>query len=141
MIRIISVGSILIALLLGSCEFHQSVDKDLVTGATSRGDGLGCEEVSIQINGKTERRSTFIFGEKVILVFNGINGLKRENDKTYPGLSMHIVKNEKDTVLSEANLLNNLTDGTHLSPLQLQANFVAALPYKNKEKYKAHVKI
>ncbi|WP_034057588.1 hypothetical protein [Lacinutrix jangbogonensis] len=61
--------------------------------------------------------------------------------KTYPGLSMYLVKNEKDTVLSESNLLKNLKNGTDLYPLQLQANFKTGLPYKNNEKYKIHVSI
>lgn len=54
---------------------------------------------------------------------------------------MYIVKNEKDTVLSNPNLLESLNNGTDLFPLQLRANFITALPYKNGEKYKVHLTI
>lgn len=127
--------------ILNSCQFHQSVNKDLSTGAYSRGDGIGSDDVIIQINGKTANRNEFVYGEKIHLVFNDITGLSKSNGKTYPGLSMYVVKNEKDTVLSNSNLLTHLDDGTTLSPLQLQANFRTALPYRQGEKYKVHIEI
>ncbi|TDQ30201.1 hypothetical protein [Tenacibaculum caenipelagi] len=128
-------------ILFSFCQFNQSVNKDLITGAYSRGDGLGSDDVVIEVNGEVEKRNEFVFGEKVNLVFNNVTGLTRLDEKTYPGLSMYIVKNEKDTVLSNPDLLGNITDGTALFPLKLQANFRAALPYQNNEKYKAYVQI
>lgn len=128
-------------LIFSSCQFSQSVNSDVITGAYSRGNGIECDDVVIEINGKVEKRNEFVFGEKINLIFNDINGLTNSENKTYPGLSMFIVKNEKDTILSDPNLLKNLDSGTDLSPLQLQANFVTALPYKNKEKYKVFVNI
>jgi hypothetical protein len=124
-----------------SCEYSQSINKDLTTGAYSRGDGISCNDVTIQIDNKSVKRNTFTFGEKVFFLFDGIGGLTKENNKTFPGLSLYIIKNEKDTVLAESNLLKDLKDGTDLSPLQLQANFVAAFPYKNEEKYKVFITI
>lgn len=124
-----------------SCQFNQSVNTDLITGAYSRGNGIGCDDVSIEINGKIEKRNEFIFGEKVNFIFNNISGLTNLDNKTYPGLSMYIVKNEKDTILSNPNLLKSLDNGTDLSPLQLQANFTSAFPYQNDEKYKVFINI
>lgn len=131
----------LLLLTISSCEFNQSVKTDLTTGAYSRGDGLSSEDVVIEINGLVEKRNEFDFGEKVILVFNNMSGFKKSDKKVYPGLSLYIIKNEKDTVLSNPNLFENIIDGTDLSPLQLQANFRTALPYQNNEKYKVHVEI
>ncbi|MCX2745461.1 hypothetical protein OO013_16395 [Mangrovivirga sp. M17] len=111
------------------------------TGAYTRGDGLSSDEIIIEINGVIENRNKFINGEKVKFIFNNITGLKNENGKSYPGLSLYIVKNDKDTVLQNDDLLANLEDGTELSPLQLQANFTAVLPHDNEESYKALVKI
>jgi hypothetical protein len=71
---------------------NQSVKIDLTTGAYSRGDGIGCEDVIIQINGDVDNRNEFIYGEKVKFIFNDITGLKRENGSVFPGLSMFIVK-------------------------------------------------
>lgn len=125
----------------GSCQFNQSVNKDLTTGAYSRGDGIGVDDISIEINGETDNRNEFVFGEKVNLVFNNVSGLTNSNGKTFPELSMYLVKNEKDTIDSNPNLLKNLNDGTDLSPLQLQANFRTALPYQDNEKYKVLIEI
>lgn len=127
--------------VLTSCEFNQSVNKDLITGAYSRGNGIGFDDVSILINGKEEKRNEFIYGEKIEFKFNNITGLKRIDEMAYPDLSMFIVKNETDTVLSLPNSLKNLENGTDLNPLQLRANFVSALPHKNNETYTVHINI
>lgn len=124
-----------------SCQFNQSVKKDLTTGAQSRGDGLGSDDIYMEINGETVTRNAFIFGENVTFIFNNVKGLKSVDDKTFPAMSMYIVKNEKDTVFSNPALLKDLVEGTSISPLKLQANFVAALPYQNNEKYKVFVAI
>ena len=135
------ISLIFITAVFTSCEFNQSVNKDLTTGAYSRGDGIGCDNVKIQINGDVDNRNEFIYGEKVNFIFNDIKGLKKENGIVFPGLSMFIVKNENDTVLQHQDLFANLENGTDLSPLQLQANFTSALPNKNNEKYKIFINI
>lgn len=138
----IRILTLLIAIAtFSSCQFNQSVNKDLTTGAYSRGDGIGVDDIAIEINGETDNRNEFVFGEKVNLVFNNVSGLTNSNGKTFPELSMYIVKNEKDTILSDPNLLKSLNDGTDLSPLQLQANFRTALPNQNNEKYKVFIEI
>jgi hypothetical protein len=136
-ILILTIGII----TFNSCQFNQSVNTDLTTGAYSRGDGIGIDDINIEIDGKIENRNEYVFGEKVNLIFNNINGLTKKENKTFPGLSMYIVKNEKDTVLSNPNLLKSLDNGTDLFPLQLQANFTTALPYQYEEKYKVFVNI
>lgn len=134
--------ALLIAItLFSSCEFNQSVNKDLTTGAYSRGNGIGSDDVLIQINGETDNRNEFFYGEKVNLVFNNVTGLTQLDGKTYPGLSMYIVKNEKDTIYSKSDLLKGAEDGTDLFPLQLQANFRTVMPYQNNESYKVYVEI
>ncbi|WP_303317333.1 hypothetical protein Q4Q34_01370 [Flavivirga abyssicola] len=139
--KIKSVILLIIIATFSSCQFNQSVNKDLTTGAYSRGDGIGIDGVVIEINGETDNRNEFVFGEKVNLVFNNITGLTNLDGKTFPRLSMHVVKNEKDTVLFNPNLLKSLNNGTDLSPLQLQANFRTALPNRNNEKYKVFIEI
>ena len=135
------ISLIFIIAVFISCEFNQSVNKDLTTGAYSRGDGIGCDNVKIQINGDVDNRNEFIYGEKVNFIFNDIKGLKKENGTVFPGLSMFIVKNDNDTVLQHQDLFANLENGTDLSPLQLRANFTSALPNKNNEKYKVFINI
>ena len=129
---------LLIALVFGAC--NQSINKDLVTGATSRGDGLSCDDISIQINKESVKRNTFTFGETVVFSFNHIKGFKEENGKVYPEMSMVVIKKENQMVLSNLNLLN-LKDGTNLSPLKLEANFSANFPYQNNEEYEVQITI
>ena len=131
------------SVVLNACQFNQSFNKDLTTGAYSRGDGIGCSDVTIEINGKAESRNNFIYGEKVKFVFSQVSGLKSEEGKVYPGLSLHILENEKDTAVSYSDLLDYLKDGIDVSasPLQLSASFVSVLPFENNQKYKAFVKI
>lgn len=136
-----SIFLLIVITTFSSCQFNQSINKDLTTGAYSRGDGIGSNKVIIEVNGKKENRNEFVYGEKVNLVFNDITGLTNSDGKTYPGLSMQIVKNGKDTVLSNPNLLKSLDSGTGLFPLQLQANFRTSLPYQKGEKYKIFVNI
>ena len=135
------LGMLMLSILLSACEFKQSVNNDLTTGAYSRGDGLACAEVAIKINGEIENRNEFIHGEKVNFIFNNITGFTKENEKVFPGLSMFIVKNETDTVLSHPDLFADLDDGTDISPLQLQAHFVSALLDQNEDNYNVFIKI
>jgi len=136
----IIIKSVIIVLVFSACNFSKSINKDLVTGATSKGDGLSCNDISIQINGKIEKRNTFTFGENVNFVFNNISGFKQENGKAYPEISMLVIKKENQMVLSQLNLLN-LIEGTNLSPLQLRANLIINFPYQNNEKYEVKITI
>lgn len=124
-----------------ACDFRQSAKKDFDTGAYSRGNGISSDEVLIQASGKTGEDNQFVYGETVNFVFNDVRGFEKVGDKVFPGMSLYITGNEKDTLLAYRDLLENTSEGTSLSPLQLQANFVAALPYRNNERYKVHVRI
>ncbi len=118
---------LIIFISLQSCEFNQSVNKDLTTGAYSRGNGIGVGGVSMEINGNPENRNEFISGETVNFFFNGVEGLTSENGKTFPGISMWILKNEDDTLLAKHDLLADLVDGTDLYPLVLTSSFRTGL--------------
>ncbi|WP_053976613.1 hypothetical protein [Mangrovimonas xylaniphaga] len=134
-------GLIALGLTLSACQFNQSVNKDLITGAYSRGNGIGTSDISIEINGTIDNRNSFIDGEKINLIFNDVTGLNKEDGKAFPGMSMLVVKNATDTILNHTDLFADLKDGTDFSPLMLQANFMAALPHGNNETYKAFLKI
>ncbi len=134
-------GIFLFALLLGACNGQQSVKTDLMTGAYSRGNGLGCKDINVKINDKKVSRNTFSYGEKVVFDFNDMVGFKKIGKKAFPGLKLFVVKNGKDTVMTTKDLLDDLVDGTELNPLLVTSHLVAALPYKNNEKYKLHISI
>ena len=77
----------------------------------------------------------------MFFIFNNIQGFQKLENKVFPGLSIYVIKNDVDTVLSEKDLFADLVNGTDLSPLQLQANLTSILPYKNNEKYVLKLKI
>ncbi len=139
--KLIGAFMLMVIVVFVSCNFNKSVHKDLETGAFSKGDGIGCDDVLITVNGELDKRNQFVYGEKINLVFNNVIGLKKIDSLTYPALSMYIVKNGKDTLLAKPNLLEKLKNGVNLSPLQLRTTFKAVLPHENNEKYKVHVNI
>ncbi len=132
---------IIVLVALISCQFSKSVSTDLITGAHSKGDGLSLDKIIIEVNGKDENRNDYIFGEDVNLVFENVNGLIKIDGKVFPGLSLLILKNEKDTILSSPDLLTNYDIGTDLSQLKLNAKFNIAFPSKTDDKFKVYVKI
>lgn len=134
---------LLTALFMGlySCQFNKSVEKNLNSGAFISGNGLTTDEVIIKTDNKAEDRNDFFYGEKVNFVFENVNGFTKEDGKVFPGMSMYIIQNEKDTVFSNPDILKNYDKGTDLSPLELTAFFTAALAFKNEEKYKLLITI
>lgn len=139
--RFILKNIFILLLFTLSCQTKQSINKDLSTGAFSRGNGLICDDISIEIGGQTTNNNSFTFGEMVYFVFDNIEGFQKTDNKAYPDIAMHIVKNNSDTVYADKSLLKNIVDGTDLSPLRLTANFLAALPYGNDEEYKVYIDI
>ena len=135
------IGILLMGILLNACQFNKSVQKDLITGAFSKGDGIVCDAVLIQINSKVEKRTNFINGEKIEFLFKNVNGLKRKDGNLYPGLSMHVIKNEQDTVLKQLDFFANLKNGTDISILDLKVHFTGSFPSENNETYKVYMKI
>ncbi len=130
----------LILIVLSAC--NQSVNKNLVTGAYSRGDGLTCEYTFIYINGEQKNQNTFTLDSDIKVVFEDLSGFNKKEGKTYPGLSMIIVADDKDTIADYPDLLADLKDGTGLNPLTLNASFTTVSNYfDTAKKYKLHVKI
>lgn len=135
------INLIIVLTTLASCQFSKSVSTDLITGAHSNGDGISLDKVIIEVNGKDDNRNDYIFGEDVNLVFENVNGLTKIDGKVFPGLSLLILKNEKDTILSSLDLLTNYDVGTDLSQLKLNAKFNIAFPSQKDDKFKVHVNI
>ena len=75
-------------------------------------------------------------------MFDEVTGFNKKDGKVYPGMSMIIVANEKDTIGNFPDLLADLTNGTDLNPLVLNASFTTAPKYfDTTKKYKLYVKI
>lgn len=120
-----------------SCQFNQSIHKDLKTGASYRGDGISCDNVIMEINDKRIQKNQFIYGEKIIFRFDNVKGLTKIDNKTYPQITIKITDDKNKTILSNDKLLDH--KGFKLSPLTLTTAVIFAIPYQNNEKYKLSI--
>lgn len=128
-------------ILFQSCEFNQSVKKDLITGLNTAGVGLSCDNVYLSIDNKKIQRNTFTYGETFFLNFNNISGFTKENGNVFPGMDLLIINETNDTILYETDMYADYTEGINLSPLLLQSNVVVADPILSNENYTFYVSI
>jgi hypothetical protein len=128
-------------IFFAGCDLALSTSHDLESGATITGNGLICNNILTEINGKSEKRKIFEYGEKLEIIFSDFEGFNVKEGKVYPLLSALILKNEKDTALYSENLLDEFKEGTDLNPLQLNAFFLLAFPYQQNEKYELKIVI
>ena len=127
--------------LLYSCNFAQSVNKDLVTGLVTRGNGLVCDEVYLASEREVLKRNTFVYGEAFIVNFDGIEGFNRTNENAFPGMQLVVVSQQGDTVMHHKDLYADYTEGIEFSPLDLYAEITVADPIHSKGEYKLFVNI
>lgn len=137
--KLILIGLSLIVLL--SCDFSKSVNKDLVTGLTTWGDGLSCEEVYLSDGDKVIKRNSFVYGESFFVYFDGIDGFTRVGDAVFPGMSLVVKSDAGETVLEYEDLYESYSDGMTFSPLVLNTVVTAASPMVSKGNYNLKIKI
>jgi hypothetical protein len=137
--QIISI--IIFSLALFSCDFRKSVHADLKTGIVTKGDGLSCEDVWISVDDQKIDRNTFVYGEMFLMHFSNMEGFKRENGNTFPGMYMWVMGESGDTVFKTEDLYSDYLNGINLSPLLLKANLTVGKPMHSNHKYKVFIKI
>lgn len=126
---------------LFSCEFKKSVNKDLITGLTTQGDGLSCENVYLSNGEQKLSRNSFTYGEKFYLNFENIDGFQKPEDHVFPGMQLFIISQAGDTVLKENDLYASYADGMNISPLVLQTNVTAGNPIHSNNNYALYINI
>jgi hypothetical protein len=131
----------LFLILLTGCHFSKSVNKDLMTGLLTNGNGLSCEDVFLSVNNENINRSTFVYGEKFVLNFSNIEGFVKENDFVFPGMKLDVTSNKGDTVLQAEDLYSDYVNGIKISPLLLTSDITVASPMDPEGEYTLHLKI
>ena len=126
---------ILFSIVIAGCHFSRSVKKDFVSGLTSTGSGLTCEEVYLKVNEERTDRNSFIYGEVVNLVFEDVKGFKQENSKSFPKMQIIVNSLSGDTVFYADNLYSEYIEGMNFSPLQLTGDLTVAAPIKSGGEY------
>jgi hypothetical protein len=132
---------LLLTLSLGACKFSKSVKVDLLTGLTTNGDLISCDDVYLTVNGQKVNSNTFTYGEQFFLNFNNIEGFKKENERVFPGMDLIVTGASGDTLLVSRDMYKNYPDGINLSPLLLQSNITVADPIHSNGDYTLTVKM
>lgn len=133
--------SFVLLLALSSCDVRQSVNKDLVTGLLTRGDGLSCDDVYLSVDQEKISRNTFVYGETFYLNFSNIEGFGKIENNVFPGMLLFITNEAGDTIMQTGDMYADYADGINLSPLLLKANVTVANPIRSDQKYILLIKI
>ncbi len=134
---------VLISLLLTfySCNFAQSVEKDLQTGLTTRGNGLSCDKVYLSVGEEIIKRNAFIYGETFNVNFDGMEGFKQEGESVFPDMQLLVVGEQGDTAMYLTDLYAAYKEGIDLSPLKLYTEVTVADPMHSTGTYTLYVNI
>jgi hypothetical protein len=124
-----------------SCEFRKSVNKDLITGLTTKGDGLSCENVYLYDGKEKISRKSFTYGEKIYMNFENIEGFKKQEDHAFPGAQLFVLNPSGDTVFKTNDLYADFVDGLNISPLLLQPSLTVASPMHSNNDYTLYANI
>ncbi len=124
-----------------SCNFAQSVEKDLQSGLITRGNGLSCNDVYLSDGEKIIKRNTFIYGETFYVNFDGMEGFERVGESAFPDMRLTIVSEHGDTAMHLNDLYAAYKEGIDLSLLQLHAEVTVANPVHSGETYTLYVDI
>jgi len=131
---------ILFLFTIVSCEYSKSVNKDLVTGLFTKGNGLSVENVYLSNGEQKINDTSFTYGEKIHLNFSNIKGFKKEGDSVFPGMKLLILGKEGDTLMFNPDLYAN-NNGFDISPLVLQSIITVASPMHSNNHYNISVSI
>jgi hypothetical protein len=132
---------LLFTLTLTACNFSKSARIDLITGLTTTGDLLTCDDIFLTVNEEKVNSVTFTYGDEFLLNFNNIEGFTRENERVFPGMDLIVTNLTGDTMLVSKDLYKNYPDGINLASLMLQSKITAAAPIHSNGEYTLFVKI
>jgi hypothetical protein len=131
----------LLLISVSGCNFSKSVKVDLISGLTTKGDIISCEDVYITVNDQKVERSTFLYGEEFYLNFNDIKGLKRIDGKVFPGMDIFVFGESGDTVFNATDLYKGNPEGYSQQPILLTSKLLVARPVHSGKNYKMLVNI
>ncbi len=134
-----ALGFALLLITFDSCQFAQSVEKDLATGMSTRGDGLSCEKVYLSDGENVIKRNTFVYGEVYYVNFDGLEGFVMDGQGAFPSMQLIIVSNKGDTVLYVNDMYDEFVQGIENDPLDLYGEVTVADPIHSGGEYTLYV--
>ena len=132
---------LILAVIMHSCNFNKSVNTNLLTGLTTVGDGLSCDDVYLSIAEGQIQRNTYTYGEEFDLNFSDISGFTKVGEAVFPGLTLQVTSEAGDVVMETDDLYASYTEGMNFSPLLLAATLTVATPIQSGSNYTLSVKI
>jgi len=132
---------ILTTIVLSGCQFSKSVKKDFVTGLTTTGNVLSCDDIYLTVKDQKITRNTFVYGEKLYVNFNDIKGFIKENEYVFPGMELTITDLKGDTVFKADDLYADFPNGVNYTPLLLSADIIVADPMHSGSDYTLFISI
>lgn len=132
---------ILACLIFFGCNFSKSVSFDLISGLTTKGDLISCENVSVTVDNQKVNRSSFSYGETFSVDFSGVKGLKTENGNVFPGMELVVKSASGDTLLAKSDIYSDYGSGINLSPLVLSATLTTAKPIHSGGEYTLYLRM
>ena len=132
---------IFVSLVLTGCNFSKSAKKDLISGLSSTGNNISCDDVYLTVNDARTARNSFIYGETFFLNFGDVTGFKKENGNVFPGMNLLVVNTAGDTMFQTSDLMSKYPEGMNFTPLLLTADLTLAAPIKSNAEYTAIINI
>ena len=134
-------GVSVILMMLQGCNFSKSVNTDLLTGLTTVGNGLSCDDVYMSMTDGHIQKNTFIYGEEFDVNFSNIEGFTKVEGAVFPGLSLVVTDEAGEIVMETDDLYAGYTEGMDFSPLLLAATLTVATPIQSNYNYMMSVKV
>lgn len=136
--KYIILWSICLSLLTG-CNFRKSVSTDMITGLSTKGDGLSADEVYISNGTDRLTENTFLYGQEIYTFFTNLEGFVAENGTIYPEMEVLVLSKAGDTVLNHRNLLG--AKGFASKAADLNGNVILAAPIYSGAEYTVKYKV
>ena len=137
----LSLALLAAIIILHGCNFSKSVNTDLLTGLTTVGNGLSCDDVYMSMTDGQIQKNTFIYGEEFDVNFSNIEGFTNVEGAVFPGLSLAFTDEAGEIVMETDDLYAGYTEGMDFSPLLLAATLTVATPIQSNNNYLLSVKV
>lgn len=123
-----------------SCEFRKSINKDLMTGMVTKGDGLSAHQVYMTDGEKRVTEAKFKYAQKVFTNFKNMEGFTVENGKFFPDMDVLVLSKEGDTMIYNQNLMRH-SGGYDADIMTIHGNLIMATPMHSGQEYTLKHKI
>lgn len=128
-----SILAITSIILFTACNFNKSVSKSLITGLSTKGNGLSVDEVYMTNGIDKLESNTLLYGQEIYTYFDNIEGFVVEDGKIFPDMQVVVLSKVGDTVLQNKNLLDG--KGIKGTKAVLNGNVILAYPIYSDDEY------